>query len=75
MSWNKRIRSLHRLLSAIFVLLVLANLAVMAVGNEQLGMAVGGLTLIPLVLLIVTGVYLFVLPYTRRTSKESQISR
>ena len=42
-----------------------ANFAVMPLDNEPLGMAVGGLTLIPLLMLMATGLYLFVLPYLR----------
>jgi hypothetical protein len=59
-------RQLHRWICVIFTAAVLANVAVMPLGDETLGMAVGGLTLIPLVLLLVTGLYLFVLPYLPR---------
>lgn len=59
-------RVVHRWVSAIFTLAVLANFAVMPLGNEQLGMAVGGLTLVPLLLLMITGLYLFALPYSGR---------
>jgi hypothetical protein len=58
-------RRLHRILSVVFTVFVLGNFAAMAIGNEQLGMAVGGLTLVPLVLLLLTGSYLFALPYLR----------
>ncbi len=60
---NAWTRTLHRWLSMLFTLCVLANFAVMPIGNEQLGMAVGGFTLIPLILLMITGLYLFALPY------------
>ena len=59
-------RVAHRWLSAFFTLCVLANFAVMPLGNESLGMAVGGFTLLPLVLLMATGLYLFALPYLAR---------
>lgn len=62
---NRTIRQAHRWISLAFMLMVLANFAVMPLGNDTLGMAVGGLTLIPLILLMVTGIYLFVLPYVR----------
>ena len=65
MSWSKRIRTFHRWVSVIFTLFVLANFAVMPLGNEPLGMAIGMATLIPLNLLLVSGLYLFVLPYTK----------
>ncbi len=65
MKWKHWIRQFHRWVSLVFMLAVLANFAVMPLGNEALGMAVGGLTLIPLVLLMASGLYLFVLPYTK----------
>ncbi len=61
-----KIRALHRWLSIGFTLCVLANFAVMPIENETLGMAVGGVTLLPLVLLMGTGLYLFALPYAQR---------
>lgn len=73
MSWNKRLRGFHRWLSVVFTLFVGANFAVMPLENEPLGMAVGGLTLIPLVLLMATGLYLFVLPYLGPRSPAPQV--
>jgi len=64
MSWNARIRGLHRWTSIAFTLTVLANFVAMGVGSEAIW--VGLLALLPLVLLVVTGLYLFVLPYTRK---------
>lgn len=64
MNWNNRIRQLHRWLSITFTLAVIANFAVM--GREQIAFWVGSLTLIPLGLLLVTGLYMFVLPYAAR---------
>ena len=65
MNWNKRIRETHRWLSITFTVLVLVNIVlnIVATGSEQLTMWVGILTLVPLVLLMFTGLYLFVLPY------------
>ncbi len=60
---NQRMRQLHRWVSVIFTVFVLANFVVMPLGNEQLGMAVGGLTLLPLLVLMMTGLWLFALPY------------
>lgn len=59
--WNTRIRQGHRWLSVAFVVAVLANFA--AMGQETLALWIGTLTLLPLVLLLLTGAYLFVLPY------------
>jgi hypothetical protein len=48
-----------------FTLAVIANIVVNFVikGQEQLALWIGMLTLIPLGLLMLTGLYLFVLPY------------
>ena len=64
MNWSKWIRQSHRWLSMTFMVAVLANLAVM--GHEQIALWVGLLTLLPLFLLLFTGLYLFVLPYASR---------
>jgi len=58
-----RIRTFHRWLSAAFTVMVLANFAVMPLGNDTLGMAVGAATLVPLFLLWGTGAYLLVRPW------------
>jgi hypothetical protein len=59
--WNKWVRQTHRLLSVTFTVAVIANLVVM--GQEKIALWVGLLTLLPLALLLFTGLYLFVLPY------------
>ena len=65
MNWNKWFRQSHRWLSMIFTLLVLVNvvLNVLVAEQEQLILWVGLATLLPLFLLLFTGLYLFVLPY------------
>ncbi|WP_437733284.1 hypothetical protein [Sorangium sp. So ce1335] len=66
-SWDRWIRQTHRWLSLVFTAAVIANLA--SFGQEEPAVWVGLLALIPLVLLLITGLYLFVLPYaTRRRS-------
>jgi hypothetical protein len=52
-------------MAVVFMLAVLANIIVnfILTGQEQLALWVGLLTLIPLGLLMLTGAYLFVLPY------------
>ena len=70
MSWSARTRSLHRWLSVIFTLAVMANFAVMPLGDDTLSTAVGGLTLVPLVLLMATGLYLFAVPYLARARRR-----
>ncbi|MCB9684581.1 MAG: hypothetical protein H6738_04715 [Alphaproteobacteria bacterium] len=64
MSWNARIRQIHRWTSIVFTLAVLANFVAMAVAPEAVW--VGMVTLLPLLFLLVSGLYLFVLPYTLR---------
>ena len=68
MNWNKWFRQSHRWLSMIFTLLVLVNvvLNVLVAEQEQLILWVGLATLLPLFLLLFTGLYLFVLPYTAK---------
>lgn len=61
MSGSKWIRQFHRWLSIAFTLAVIANLLVM--GREKIALYVGLFTLLPLALLLVTGLYLFALPY------------
>lgn len=64
MNWNQLIRKAHRVVSVIFTLCVIANMAVQQ--NEEVALWVGMATLIPLMLLLITGLYLFVLPYVAR---------
>lgn len=64
MSWNKWVRQIHRVLAVAFTLAVIANFAVM--GQEEVALWVGSLTLLPLALLLLSGLYLLVLPYAAR---------
>ena len=65
MNWNKWLRQSHRWLSVIFTLFVVANIVVNVVPllSAELTLGLGFLTLLPLFLLLFTGMYLFVLPY------------
>lgn len=66
---NKWIRQFHRWLSIIFTLTVLANLVALAMQKQSTW--VGLMALFPLILLMITGLYLFALPYLgRRTLRE-----
>jgi hypothetical protein len=66
MSSSKWVRQIHRWLSIAFTVAVLANLAALA--QEKSAIWVGLLALLPLIVLLLTGLYLFVLPYmTKRT--------
>jgi hypothetical protein len=64
MSWNHRIRQIHRWLSITFTLFVIANFAVL--GRGGIAQWVGVLTLVPLALLLISGLYMFFLPYLKR---------
>lgn len=64
MNWNIRIRQFHRWLSIAFTIAVIANIA--AMGREEPAIWLGLLALFPLVLLLVTGLYMFMLPYAVR---------
>ena len=62
MNWNKWIREIHRWLSMVFTAGVIVN--IVALGQEkQPAVWVGLLALLPLVLLLLSGLYLFVLPH------------
>ncbi|HVG58953.1 MAG TPA: hypothetical protein VNA24_10380 [Hyalangium sp.] len=64
MNWNKWIRQIHRWLSIAFTVAVIVNIA--AMGKEQPAVWVGLLALFPLIVLLFTGLYLFVLPYAAK---------
>ena len=61
MNWSNWIRQVHRWLSIAFTVAVIINIVAMMYGVQTVW--VGLLALLPLVLLMLTGLYLFVLPY------------
>lgn len=68
---NALIRQTHRWLSIVFTVTVIANFAALALGKgQQPPPYITYSPLLPLGLLLITGLYLFVLPYLarRRTS-------
>jgi hypothetical protein len=64
LNWNKWVRWIHRWLSIAFTVAVIVN--GIAVGQKKYTAWVGLLALLPLALLLLTGLYLFVLPYLTR---------
>jgi hypothetical protein len=66
MSWNKSIRQIHRWVSMLFTLCVIANFVAMALTHGQPPALVTYSPLPPLAFLLFTGLYLFVLPYTSK---------
>ena len=65
MNWNKWIRQTHRWVSIAFTVTVIANFVAMAQGTEPPAWVTYS-PLLPLALLLFTGLYLFVLPYATK---------
>jgi hypothetical protein len=61
MNWNRLIRQGHRWLSIAFTVAVIINIVAMAM--EMQVVWVGLLALFPLILLMISGLYMFALPY------------
>ena len=61
---SKRIRQIHRWVAIAFTLTVIANFVALAVGKPPAWVTYS--PLLPLGLLLFTGLYLFVLPYTTK---------
>ena len=64
MNWNKWIRQGHRWLSIIFTVTVIANFVAMGLGEPPALVVYS--PLLPLFLLLFTGLYMFVLPYATK---------
>ena len=64
MNWNNWIRQVHRWLSIAFSLAVVVNLVALALAKSALW--IGLLALFPLILLLLSGLYMFALPYMAR---------
>ena len=64
MNWNQWVRQIHRWLSIAFTVGVIVNFVAVALKKYSGG--VGLLAGLPLALLLVTGLYLFVLPYASK---------
>ena len=64
MNWNMLIRQTHRWLSIAFTVAVIVNIVAMTL--EKQAIWVGLLALFPLILLMLSGLYMFVLPYAVR---------
>lgn len=66
MLWNKWIRQSHRWLSMLFTATVIANFVTMAFGQPPSYVTYA--PLLPLFLMLLSGLYLFALPYFARSS-------
>jgi hypothetical protein len=64
MTWNTSVRQIHRWLSIAFTVAVIVN--IVALIQQKQAVWVGLLALFPLAFLMLTGLYLFVLPYAAK---------
>lgn len=64
MSWNQGVRQMHRWLSIVFTVTVIANFAAMTQGPPPAWITYS--PLLPLSLLLFSGLYMFALPYVAR---------
>lgn len=64
MNWTQLIRQAHRWLSILFTIAVIIN--IVALARQSQGFWIGLLALVPLILMLLTGLYLFFLPYVVR---------
>ena len=73
MNWNKWIRQTHRWVSVVFVAIVTALFAALGLGQEPAEWLYL-MPLLPLAFLLITGVYMFVLPYTAGWRTERRVA-
>jgi hypothetical protein len=71
MNWSMWVRQVHRWLSIAFTIAVIINIA--ALGQEKPPIWVGLLALGPLVVLLLSGLYLFALPYANKRRRVGEL--
>jgi len=69
-STSKWIRQFHRWMSIAFTLTVIANFVAMSQGTPPAWVTYS--PLLPLALLLFTGLYMFVLPYVSRSKRDAR---
>jgi hypothetical protein len=69
-NWSHWIRRTHRWLSMVFAVTVIANFVAMARGTPPAWVTYS--PLLPLALLLLSGLYLFALPYLAKWRSESR---
>ena len=74
MNWNKRIRQIHRWLSMTFTVTVII-VTVAVVAQMDAVVWVSYVPLLPLALLLFTGLYLFALPYATKWRSGRRANR
>jgi hypothetical protein len=70
MTGNAWIRQIHRWLSTAFTAGFIANIVIVSQGKQPI-IWVGLCALVPLVLLLLSGLYLFALPYLLKRGKRA----
>jgi hypothetical protein len=70
MTWSRKVRQAHRWISMAFTLTVIANFVVLGATGGQPPPWVTYSPLLPLALLLFSGLYLFVLPYANKWSRR-----
>ena len=73
MNWNKWIRQGHRWLSIIFTTVVIAIFVTLGIGKQPAEW-VYFVPLLPLALLMLTGLYMFALPYLARRRSDRRVT-
>jgi archaellum biogenesis protein FlaJ (TadC family) len=71
MTSSKWFRQIHRWLSIAFTLAAIVN--VIALVQQKQSAWIGFMALLPLIALLITGLYLFALPYFSKRRSESSI--
>jgi ABC-type polysaccharide/polyol phosphate export permease len=72
-NWNKWVRQVHRWLAIAFTATVIVTFTVLA--QDEPAVWVSYLPLLPLALLLLTGLNLFVLPYATRWRSGGRVAR
>ena len=67
MNFNQWVRQIHRWLAIVFTLTVIANFVAIAMGEVPMWITYSPLP--PLFLMLLTGLYMFALPYMARRRK------
>ncbi|WP_441238041.1 hypothetical protein [Bradyrhizobium sp. 930_D9_N1_4] len=73
MTGNMWVRQIHRWLSIVFTLAVIANIVAMT--QQVQATWIGFLALVPLIPMLITGLYLFALPYLGRRDDARREAR
>ena len=73
MGVSKWVRQFHRWTSILFTVTVIANFVAMGQGSGQAPSWITYAPLLPLALLLFTGLYMFVLPYASKWRSERRV--